>query len=80
MLAIKVDNVCTSRCLSTEPTWLPPMCRNATSTSLLERFLNTLDEGRRAVFAMAELEDMAAPENTRAGFVAFLEAEGDPYG
>jgi RNA polymerase sigma-70 factor (ECF subfamily) len=33
---------------------------------MLERFLGTLDEDRRAVFALAELEQMSAPEMSEA--------------
>jgi RNA polymerase sigma-70 factor (ECF subfamily) len=34
--------------------------------ALLERFLSTLDEPKRAVFVLAELEDMSAPEISQA--------------
>jgi RNA polymerase sigma-70 factor (ECF subfamily) len=39
---------------------------NAQARRTLERFLQTLDHDRRAVFVLAELEDMPAPEISQA--------------
>lgn len=39
---------------------------NAEAARLVERFLETLDEDKRAVFCLSDLEDMSAPEISEA--------------